>query len=66
VRESLRALGKLTSAHALHARLAEEGKAVGLSAVYRTLTLMAGSGEASVLHADKGEALYRSCSTGGA
>ncbi len=51
-----------TSAQDLHAGLAVQGSAVGLSTVYRTLQAMADAGEVDVLRQESGEALYRRCS----
>ncbi len=52
------------SAQQLHARLREQGEAVGLATVYRTLQHLAEDGEVDVLRTADGEAVYRRCSTG--
>ncbi|MFN0282709.1 MAG: Fur family transcriptional regulator [Kineosporiaceae bacterium] len=52
------------SAQQLHARLREQGEAVGLATVYRTLQHLAEEGEVDVLRTADGEAVYRRCSIG--
>ncbi len=52
------------SAQQLHARLREQGEAVGLATVYRTLQHLAEDGEVDVLRTADGEAVYRRCSIG--
>ena len=50
------------SAQEIHALLEESGEKVGLATVYRTLQLLADSGEVDVLRTEDGEAAYRRCS----
>jgi Fur family ferric uptake transcriptional regulator len=50
-----------TSAQALHARLLAEGRRVGLSTVYRTLTALAEAGRADLVREPGGERLFRYC-----
>ena len=50
------------SAQQIHTALRERGDAVGLATVYRSLTLMAESGEIDTLLRSDGETLYRRCS----
>jgi Fur family ferric uptake transcriptional regulator len=51
------------SAQELHAVLREQGVAVGLTTVYRTLQAMADSGDVDVLRTPDGESVYRRCDT---
>jgi Fur family ferric uptake transcriptional regulator len=51
------------SAQEIHALLAERGETVGLATVYRTLQLLADTGEVDMLRSEDGEAIYRRCST---
>ncbi|MFM6962779.1 MAG: Fur family transcriptional regulator [Micrococcales bacterium] len=60
------ALGEATgfvSAQQLHQTLSKHGSTIGLATVYRTLTDLAGAGEADALQSQDGEALYRACTT---
>ncbi|MFS3128815.1 Fur family transcriptional regulator [Nocardioides sp. Bht2] len=50
------------SAQEIHALLTAAGETVGLATVYRTLQLMAESGDLDVLRTEDGEAAYRRCS----
>ncbi len=49
----------------LHARLHEAGSPIGLATVYRALGDLAAEGDADSLQSPDGEALYRTCATGG-
>lgn len=49
------------SAQDLHAALREQGQAIGLATVYRTLQAMWHDGEIDMLRTDDGEAVYRQC-----
>lgn len=51
------------TAQQIHAQLRASGSNVGLTTVYRSLAMMAESGEVDVLLTEDGEALYRSCSS---
>ncbi len=64
VRSVLEPGGGFRSAQQLHAQLREEGDAVGLATVYRTLQALADAGEIDVLRRPDGESVYRQCSTG--
>ena len=50
------------SAQQIHELLARQGEAVGLATVYRTLQLLADTGEIDVLRSELDEAIYRRCS----
>jgi Fur family ferric uptake transcriptional regulator len=50
------------SAQQIHELLARKGDSVGLATVYRTLQLMAETGEVDLLRSEDGEAIYRRCS----
>ncbi len=52
------------SAQELHARLRDEGDAIGLATVYRSLQQLVDDGEVDVVHPGDGEAVYRRCSSG--
>ena len=52
-----------STAQQIHHQLRESGAGVGLTTVYRSLAMMAESGEVDVLLADDGEARYRACSS---
>jgi len=52
------------SAQELHAMLRQRGERVGLTTVYRTLQVLADSGEIDVMRPPGGEHLYRRCSQG--
>lgn len=54
-------LEEFRSAQQIHQLLREQGDAVGLSTVYRTLQAMADSGELDVIQTED-ESLYRKCS----
>jgi len=51
------------SAQELHALLRQQGAAVGLTTVYRTLQALADVGEVDVLRTPDGESVYRRCET---
>lgn len=51
------------SAQEIHDFLKSEQENVGLSTVYRTLQVLADSGEVDMLRNEAGEAIYRRCST---
>jgi len=51
------------SAQDVHARLRDAGDPIGLSTVYRAVSALAEDGELDTLQADRGETLYRRCST---
>lgn len=51
------------SAQDLHAMLREQGEAVGLTTVYRTLQTLADEGQVDVLRTPEGESVYRRCQT---
>ncbi len=51
------------SAQEIHGLLIERGENVGLATVYRTLQLLAESGDVDMLRSEDGEAIYRRCST---
>ena len=51
------------SAQDLHAMLRDQGAAVGLTTVYRTLQALADVGEVDVLRTPDGESVYRRCQT---
>lgn len=61
VREALAGAGGFVSAQSLHATLREENTGIGLATVYRTLSSLAGAGDADTLQSPDGEALYRAC-----
>ena len=50
------------SAQEIHDLLGRRGEPVGLATVYRTLQLLAESGEVDMLRTEDGEAIYRRCS----
>lgn len=50
------------SAQEIHSLLTAGGETVGLATVYRTLQLLADSGEVDMLRTEEGEAIYRRCS----
>lgn len=61
VAAALDAVDDFRSAQELHELLKRRGDAVGLATVYRTLQVLAGSGEVDVLRTADGEAVYRRC-----
>jgi Fur family ferric uptake transcriptional regulator len=65
VRQALDASTEFVSAQRLHARLHDAGSPIGLATVYRALGDLAAEGEADSLQSPDGEALYRTCATGG-
>lgn len=62
VRSLLADLPEFRSAQQLHGLLAEAGEGIGLATVYRTLALMAESGEVDAIITEDGETRYRRCS----
>ena len=54
-------LDDFRSAQEIHDQLRRGGDAIGLTPVYRTLTVLAESGEVDVLRNATGEAMYRRC-----
>ena len=65
VRQALDASTEFVSAQRLHARLHDAGSPIGLATVYRALGDLAAEGDADSLQSPEGEALYRTCATGG-
>jgi Fur family transcriptional regulator, ferric uptake regulator len=61
VRAKLAAGEGFRSAQAVFSELRAQGETIGLSTVYRHLQTLADDGEADVLQAVDGEALYRLC-----
>jgi Fur family ferric uptake transcriptional regulator len=61
VAEVLTRTDGFTSAQQLHETLRKEGKAVGLTTVYRTLQSLVDAGEVDILRTDDGESVYRRC-----
>lgn len=62
VEEFMGQIKEFRTAQQIHLQLHESGADVGLTTVYRSLAMMAESGEVDVLLADDGEARYRACS----
>lgn len=62
VAKILESFADFRSAQEIHALLTAAGETVGLATVYRTLQLMAESGDLDVLRTEDGEAAYRRCS----
>jgi Fur family ferric uptake transcriptional regulator len=62
VAEALGSFSDFRSAQDIHGLLGERGEKVGLATVYRTLQLLADSGEVDVLRSEDGESVYRRCS----
>jgi Fur family ferric uptake transcriptional regulator len=62
VQSALDKAGGFNTAQELHETLRATGTKVGLATVYRSLQLMADSGEVDVIRNDAGEAFYRRCS----
>jgi Fur family ferric uptake transcriptional regulator len=52
------------TASQIHDDLRHQGENIGLTTVYRTLQMMAGSDELDSIRTDDGETAYRRCSTG--
>jgi Fur family ferric uptake transcriptional regulator len=65
VRQALDASADFVSAQRLHARLHDAGSPIGLATVYRALGDLAAEGDADSLQSPDGEALYRTCDSGG-
>ena len=61
IAELLRDAESFLTAQEIHERLRGAGAKVGLTTVYRTLQLLAETGDVDVLHAAGTEAVYRSC-----
>ena len=57
-------LDRFRSAQEIHARLREAGQSIGLATVYRAVAALARTGDLDALRTDRGETLYRRCSTG--
>jgi Fur family ferric uptake transcriptional regulator len=53
---------EFTSAQQLHDLLRQQGTAIGLTTVYRSLQALADSGQVDLLVTDEGQTLYRQCS----
>jgi Fur family transcriptional regulator, ferric uptake regulator len=62
VQTALNEAETFSTAQDLHEWLRAQGTKVGLATVYRSLQLMADSGEVDVIRNDAGEAYYRRCS----
>lgn len=62
VAEVLSSFEDFRSAQEIHGLLTESGETVGLATVYRTLQLLADTGEVDMLRTEDGEAIYRRCS----
>jgi Fur family ferric uptake transcriptional regulator len=62
VAEVLGSFEDFRSAQEIHGLLSGRGETVGLATVYRTLQLLADSGEVDMLRTEDGEAIYRRCS----
>lgn len=60
---ALSASDEFVSAQDLHARLRQQGTAVGLATVYRTLAGLAADEAVDTLRTADGETVYRRCST---
>jgi len=52
------------TAQQIHDDLRHHGERIGLTTVYRTLQLMAESGDLDAIRTNEGETAYRRCSTG--
>ncbi len=61
VTEALATVDGFTSAQQLHEVLRSQGKAVGLTTVYRHLQALADAGVVDSLRTDDGESVYRRC-----
>ena len=57
-------LTEFRSAQEVHELLRRQGERIGLTTVYRSLQILATSGQVDVLRGADGEASYRRCSTG--
>lgn len=57
-------LEEFRSAQEVHELLRRQGERIGLTTVYRSLQILATSGQVDVLRTPDGEASYRRCSTG--
>ena len=60
----LSALNEFRTAQQIHDELRHQGDSIGLTTVYRTLQLMADSGELDAIRTSDGETAYRQCSGG--
>ena len=56
-------LADFRSAQEIHEQLRRGGEGIGLTTVYRTLQVLAESGEVDVLRTGTGEAVYRRCTS---
>jgi Fur family ferric uptake transcriptional regulator len=61
VQQILDSSSEFRSAQEVHAELAQQGVAVGLTTVYRALQTLAADGDVDVLVREDGEAAYRKC-----
>jgi len=57
-------LDRFRSAQEIHARLRAAGERIGLATVYRAVAALVAAGDLDALRTDRGETLYRRCSTG--
>lgn len=57
-------LEEFRSAQEVHELLRRQGERIGLTTVYRSLQILAATGQVDVLRSQDGEASYRRCSTG--
>jgi len=57
-------LPEFRSAQEVHDLLRRQGERIGLTTVYRSLQILATSGQVDVLRSPDGETSYRRCSTG--
>jgi Fur family transcriptional regulator, ferric uptake regulator len=64
VDDILRGLAEFRTAQQIHDELRHQGDSIGLTTVYRTLQLMADSGELDAIRTSDGETAYRRCSGG--
>ena len=62
VADVLASLDDFRSAREIHGLLGDQGHAIGLATVYRTLQLLADHGDVDVIRSPDGEASYRRCS----
>ena len=62
VQSALAGRMEFTSAQQLHDLLRQQGTAIGLTTVYRSLQALADSGQVDLLVTDEGQTLYRQCS----
>jgi Fur family ferric uptake transcriptional regulator len=60
----LEGLEEFRSAQEVHDLLRRQGERIGLTTVYRTLQILAATGQVDMLRGPDGETSYRRCSTG--